>query len=293
MTRLIFACGLWVVLSVGSSWAANLTATEFETTPVLVETFAGGTPVGKWELDPGNVAGAAAGQYVTSTPAGVNATVTALNPVGSSSDGACMMMGNPVSTNGSLFGLDYMRCINSKADSTGADFTAASFKKYRVVASLYLFTPTQIATRWQVGPYLFGGADLFRACSFYNTFTTGIGPGFGYRGATVANALLPGTSALTTSRWTKMSVMVDATDADSANHRLSICVDANGDGTLNESDPLEYISLSLNSTRTQGPPGIFTVGDVNSDGFPLFIDTVEVYGGIVATSAQGDWTLYE
>lgn len=279
-----------VVLFVGSVSAQNLTASEFHATPDFVETFAGGATVGKWELDPSNIAGASPPVYVTSTPGGVNAIVTGLNPVGSSSDGGCMMVGNPSSTNDTLFGLDYIRCVNSLAAGTGEDYTAATFNKYRVVARLYLFTDVQKPERWQVGPFLFAG-NLFRACSFYNTNATGFGPGFGYRGEVGGNAALPGTAALTVSGWTLMSVMVDATAVDPAQHRLSICVDANRDGNLNEADPLEYFSGILDSVnRPQGPFGIFTVGEVNSDGFPLFVDTVELYKAPVA--AVSDWSLY-
>ncbi len=277
-------------LAAASSFGQDLKAAEFEATPAFTETFAGGATVGQWELDPANFEGSVPATYVTATPTGVAPAVTALNPVGSSSDGGVMFQGNPSSTNGTIAGLNYMRCINSAANGSGTDFTAATNNKYRVVASIYLYSPTEIAARWQVGPWLFNRPSLFRACSFYNTNSLGGGPGFGYRGATVANAALPGTAAISSPRWTKMSVMVDATNVDPAMWRIAISVDANGDGTLSETDPLEYISLTLAADVTPGPFGIFTVGEVNSDGFPLFTDTVEYYPGL-ASDVEA-WALY-
>ena len=103
-------------------------------------------------------------------------------------------------------------------------------------------------------------------------------------------AALAGTSALTTSKWTLLSAMVDMSDADSANWRLAICVDANGDGTLDEADPLEYFASPLDPTKIVGSFGTFTVGDVNSDNFPLFVDTVDYY--LPVSSDVNDWTLY-
>lgn len=273
-----------------SSYGQNLVAAEFEPLPAFTETFAGGATVGQWELDPANLAGAVPATYVTSTPSGVAPAVTTLDPVASSVDNGVMYQGNPSSTNGSLFGLNYMRCINSLANGSGEDFTLATFNKYRMVARIYLYSPAQIPDRWQVGPWVFNRPSLFRAGAFYNTNSLGGGPGFGYRGGTITNGPLPGTSALTAPRWTLMSVMVDHTDVDPANHRLSICVDANGDGLLDETDPLEYISLTLAADAEPGPFGIFTVGNANSDTFPLFTDTVQIFKPVLSDVA--DWTLY-
>lgn len=275
---------------VSSLSAVPLSSTEFQASPSFTDNFAGGASTGKWEVDPGN-AGGSAPQFVTSTPAGVNATVTTLNPVASSSDGGVMMVGNPTSTNGTLFGLDYVRCTNSLANGTGDDYATTVPSKMRVVARIYLFSSSDKSARWQVGPYLNGGADLFRPCAFYNTNATGGGPGFGWRGATVANGAISGTSAIATSGWRLMSVMMDATDPTPANWRLAIGVDANGNGIIDETDPLEYVALTLNSTRTPAPFGIFTVGEGNSDGFPVFVDSVQMYKPL-ATAGVPDWTLY-
>lgn len=286
MKGIITLCAGLGVLGLAAS-AAALSASDFEDTPFFVETFNG--PVGKWEIDPDN------------NQAGVTAATFGASPVAGSADNAVMIQGNLSSTYGTAFGLNYMRCVNSKADGTGEDFT--QLKKYRVVARLYLYAPSDITSpnnRWQVGPFALdrsGGNALFRASAFYNAFTVGLGPGFGYRAyhdgsADVNSGLISGTSALSTSRWTLMSVMVDMTDADPANWKLALCVDADGDGILEEDNPLEYLSTRLASTATAGPPGIFTVGDVHSDQNPLYVDTVELYKEVTSSSVN-EWSLYE
>jgi len=282
-------CGLSSV-----SFGQELKAVEFEASPSFTENFAGGAAVGQWELDPAlpalSVTNVSVPTFVTSTPSGVDPVVTALNPVASSEDGGVMYQGSPASTSGSNFGLNYFRCLNSLANGSGESFE--TLDKYRVVARHYLFTPAQKPQRWQVGPYaFFNASNLFRPASFYNTNATGGGPGFGTRGSTSGTVVIPGTAVIATSGWTEMSVMVDATDAEPANHRVSYCVDANRDGTLDENDPLEYISLTLNSSLyTPGPFGVFTVGEVYSDGFPLFTDWVKLYKPSLAKVE--DWTLY-
>lgn len=292
--RKISAVALVVSLVLVGSLSYALTAADFSPTAAFTENFAGGAPTGKWGLDPASAAVAETieATYVTSTPSGINAAVVTLNPVASASNQACMMMGNMSAGAGTHYGLQYMRCTNSLANETGMDFTATTMNKYRIVARLYLYgTEIYGEPRWQVGPWLFNRGSLFRACSFYNTGSTGAGPGFGWRGATVSNGIITGTAALTASRWTLMSVMVDATDTDPANHKLAIAVDANGNGTFDEADPLEYQLFSLNTECTPGPFGIFTVGDVFKDTHPLFVDWVELYlpGG---PSNVNDWTLY-
>lgn len=275
-----------------SAPAQPLSASEFEATPVFTDNFAGGAPVGQWELDPANLAGAIPASFVTSTPGTINAAVVALNPVGSSSNGAAMMMGNDSATAGSDFGLNYMRVINSLASGAGDSFL--DLDKYRFVARVYLYSPTEIATRWQVGPTALGRPSLFRVCSWYNTEATGGGPGFGWRAwhdgsANVTTGVISGTAALSAPRWTLLSVMVDKSAVDPADWRLAITVDANGDDNLNEADALEHVAVRLADDVTNGPPGVFTVGNVARDTFPLFVDWVELYQPMTNVS---DWSLY-
>lgn len=279
-------CLVGLVCLASFSFGQELTASEFESTPAFTETFAGGATVGHWVPAAGNLIGAVEGTYITTTPASVAQTVKDLNIV-EGTDGV-MMLGNDSSSNGSLFGLDYMHCVNSKDDETGDDFSALA--KYRVVAKMYLFTPTQKPERWQVGPIANTSSDLFYACAFYNTSSTGGGPGFGLRGVSGNTSVVPGTTAITESGWYKLSIMVDTTDVDTANWRIAICVDANHDDTLDEADPLEYLTGDLLAAKPAGPFGVFTVGEVNTDGFPLFTDEVSLY--LPATSGLQDWAIY-
>jgi hypothetical protein len=260
-----------------------------------VENFAGGAATGQWELDPSNLSGAAAPTFITATPGGIDATYAAANPVGSSSDGGVMMMGNASSTAGTLFGLNYVRCTNSQSGGGGIDLTAEA--EYRVVARIYLPSVAMLGggdPRFQVGPYVYAG-DLFRTSAWYNSGTTGGGPGFAYRGMTTAQVIVaPGTvESGAGAGWYDLEVMVaESTTANQA--RAAVGFDANRNGTIDESDPLEFVTgLAIDtSAKPAGPPGIFAVGLVSNDLYPLLVDTVSVYLPSASASAQG-WELYD
>lgn len=298
MIRSIFVAAAVAVAFAPAAVLAQPSAADFEPTPFFRDDFnAGGSaaPTGRWVLDAANIVSPATQvgpSFVSATPGTLPAAILALDPVASSSDSRVMVLGNSSTTNGTDFGLNYVICDNSEAAGTGDDFTALT--NYRVVARVFLYGTAEVASdRWQVGPYVHaasGGTDLFRASAFYNSGATGGGPGFGMRGASTPNAqglnVIAGTSALATGGWRLMSVMVNG-DA------LAICVDANNDGTLDESDPAEYLALGRRAAdEADGAFGFFSVGTVSNNVRPLLVDWVEVYA-LQAPLTADNWAKFE
>lgn len=287
--RALFIGGAMVASA--SLATAQLNSSYYEATPTFVETFAGGASVGQWELDPSNLAGAGAPTFITSTPAGIAAAYAAANPVGSSVDGGVMMMGNASSTAGTLFGLNYVRCVNSLSAGGGTDFTALT--EYRVVVSLYLPTVAMLGggdPRFQVGPYAYAG-DLFRASSWYNSGTPGTGPGFAFRGMIESSAFLSN-SAVSAGDWYEFEIMVaNSTVPNQA--RAAIGFDVDNDGTIEEGEVTEFrTDLNIDTgVKPANTFGIFTVGLVSNDIYPLFVDTVSLY--LPAVASTSDWELYQ
>lgn len=306
MKRFAALAGVLAVASTSIALAQGPVAANYESTPFFTETFASGTPTGEWEADPGMTVPMVAATYVTATPGTINAAFVTANPLATATGGGAMMMGNLSSTAGTDFGLNYMRVVNTLANGTGEDLTALT--EYRMVASLWLPSEAQVggsagSVRYQVGPYGYGGS-LFRPGVWYNTGTTGLGPGFGQRGDQDGNSVLV-SGALAAGRWTKMEVMFmeDGTDTDLVH--MSVGVDTNGDNNIDENDANEFFSTGLNflksvrgvvaapavSPDNVPAPGIFTVGVISSDIFPLFVDSVELYKKATVSSTTG-WELY-
>lgn len=290
------------VVAAMSSMAAIATAqdpvaADYEETPLFIETFGtGASPgyTGRWDFlelltEQGFFGSVSTPEIITSTPGTLNAAWVTADPVADSESGAVLRMGNLASTLGTNAGLNYWICDNTQADGSGDDLT--ELVDYRAVARVYLPTPTDAPQRWQVGLIAHSGATgtLFETSNFYNTTSTGIGPGFGARGVVGGTQAFPTTAAVSTSGWYEISIMV-------LGDRIAIAVDADGDGTIDESDPLEYQVFNRNTDNpAQGAIGFFTVGNeaesVSFDLRPLLIDRVAVYLPVEETSA-GDWNLY-
>jgi hypothetical protein len=283
--------------------AQDPVAADFEATPSFTEDFGtAATPgyVGRWNFLPllttqSYFSSVSTPTILTATPGTLNANWVTNNPVAGSTSGAVLAMGNLASTAATTFGLNYWICDNSAADGSGTDFTTLT--DYRAVARVYLPSVADAPGRFQVGLIAHSGATgtLFETSNFYNTSSTGIGPGFGARGVLGGTQAFPTTSALATSGWRLISIMIKG-------DRVAIGVDANGDNTIDESDPLEYQVYDRNTANpANGPFGFFTVGTVDGvtlDERPLLIDWVSVY--LPATppppppplSAE-NWSMYE
>lgn len=306
MKRFAALAGVLAIASASVAVAQGPVAADYEATPFFTETFAGGTPTGLWQPDPGMTVPMVAATFVTATPGTINAAFVTANPLATATGGGAMMMGNLSSTAGTDFGLNYMRVVNTLANGSGQDLKGMT--EYRMVARLWLPSEAQVggssgSVRYQVGPYGYGGS-LFRPGIWYNTGSTGLGPGFGQRGDQDGNSVLV-SGALATGRWTKMEVMFmeDGVDANLVN--MSVGVDTNGDGNIDENDANEFFSTGLNFLKTvrglvdlpatapenSPAPGIFTVGVISSDIFPLFVDSVELYAKAAVSSTTG-WELY-
>lgn len=286
------------VLLCASVSQAQVDSSGFELTPSFTETFAGGTTVGQWELDPdltAAITGAGvidAPSFITSTPAGLGAITTA-DPVGSSADGGVMQMGNDAADSGTHFGLNYVHCINSESAGTGTDFT--TLVDYKIDASIWVLGTAEYTgsgDRWQVGPYFHsqGAASLFKGSIFYNVGSTGSGAGIEFRGLGDADAPLGTTNgtALTNGDWRLFRIIVSGDS-------VGIGYDANDNGVIDESDPEEFngsLTRDAINDTAEGGFGLFTVGDVSRDVHPLFVDTVELYLPSGPSSAE-EWALYD
>lgn len=272
------------------------TADMYESTPFFTDDFnKGGVPApeGRWIIDPDLAAVVTTTlqppQFVGSTPSGLDPAYATYQPVENnpSGDHAVMLVGNLSADLGTNYGLSYIDLADP--NSTGSGTAFETLKNYRFVANIFYLGINQTTARFQGGLYVHAGVgqpSLFLAGCFHNTSSTGGGPGFGVRGVVGGTALIPSTVPIADARWTKMSIMV-------LNDSVAICVDANGDGTLDESDPLEYQSYDRDTAFIDhGYPSVWTVGDISSDVMPMLVDDVQLYSVKVPTAAT-NWTLYD
>lgn len=274
----------------------TLTSADFEATPAFTDTFAGGSPAFLWELDPGNLSGAAAPQFITATPAGIAASLVASDPLASATDGGAMLMGNDSSTAGTLFGLNYVIATNSASGGDGTAFE--ELEAFKVVARVwtpaYADLDNPSGDRYQVGPYVYGDntSSLFRSSMANNSGDGGVPAGGNYRGfvETAATALPPG--QLAEGRWTLMSVLVQKREGEDIAD-ASVGIDADGDGTIDELDADEfYTDLTIDTSAFPVTTfGVYTVGVISNDVFPAFVDYVEYYEPADTTPVE-DWRLY-
>jgi len=292
-----FSCILAGVATLAASAYAQVppTADKYESTPFFTDDFnRGGVPApqGRWIIDPDLAAVVTTtlqpAQFVGSTPSGLDASYATFQPVENnpSGDSAVMLVGNLSADAGVHFGLSYIDLADP--DPTGSGTSYETLVNYRLVAKLFYLGTNQTAERFQAGVYAHAGVgqpDLFRAGPFHNTSATGGGPGFGVRGVVGGTQAIPSTVPIADARWTLVSVMV-------LDDSVAICVDANGDDILDESDPLEYQSYDRDpADNAYGYPAVWTVGVISSDVFPLFVDDVELYSKLVPAAAE-NWTLY-
>lgn len=281
---------LTAILAAGLAPAtAQIDSSNFASSPSFTETFAGGTSVGQWQLSTVltglSLSGVNAPQFITSTPAGIAPGIVTADPVGST-DGV-MVLGNAAADAGSHFGLIYANCINSANDGSGTDFSA--LVDYKVEAVIWVIGTAEYTgsgNRWQAGPYFHGDSDdLFMGSVWYNVGTTGGGPGVLFRGLTESDANIgTNTTALTNGDWRLFSIMVSGDD-------VAVGYDANDNGTIDESDPNEFLNGLTRDTgdAAEGPFGIFGVGDVNAENHPLFVDEIRYFEAVTSVN---EWSLY-
>ncbi len=274
--------------------ALALSADDFETTPFFEDTFAGGSPTGLWELDPGNLEGSDPPQFVSATPGNIAASFIAADPLADATDGGAMLVGNEGAEN---FGLNYVLLVNTQEDGGGIDLVGSEeTEKIRMVARVWLPSAEQVnSERFQVGPFAYGG-DLFRPGPYYNTSSVGEGPGWGHRGTGdggSGSTVLETPGELTEGEWRLMSLMIDPGD-DPDRISIAFTVDVNGDGILDEDDPDEHFNTELSYDADLYPHtsvGFFTVGEVSNDEFPFFVDRIALFLPADPTPVD-DWQLY-